>query len=161
MVAMGLALILAAAAGARADEILYSAVTDVGQASQPLICGVAALQLAIASGPSTRAFGSELARSLAYTAAATEILKFATQQPRPDNRNAKDGFPSAHTSVAFAFAEALAAHDSHWTIPAYTLAAVVGYSRVQGRDHYPLQVLAGAALGYFVAKEVGRNKHWG
>jgi membrane-associated phospholipid phosphatase len=152
-------LLLLTGMGVRADDVVYSAVTDIGNASQPLIGAVTAAELT-SSNHDARVFGSEMFRSLAYTAAATELLKFATQQPRPNNRDAKDGFPSGHTSVAFAFAETLSAHDSHWTIPAYALAAVVGYSRIQGRDHYPLQVLAGAALGYFMAKEVGRNKHW-
>ena len=151
-------MILTLAAGTRADDIAYS-LEAVGQGSQYLAVGVTAFELS-SSSPRERAFGSELSRSLAYTLAATEILKYATHQPRPCNPDAGDGFPSGHTAVAFAFAETLTLHDRNWAIPAFTVAALTGYSRVQKGAHDPWQVVAGAVLGFFVAQEVAQGNHW-
>ena len=151
-------MILTLAAGARGDEIAYT-LDAVSQGSQYLALGVTAFELSSPS-PRERAFGSELSRSLAYTLAATQILKYATHQPRPCDPDAGDGFPSGHTAFAFAFAETLTLHDRNWAIPAFTVAALTGYSRVQKGAHDPWQVVAGAALGFFIAQEVGKGHRW-
>jgi len=58
-------------------------------------------------------------------------------------------FPSGHTSTSFALAVALARYfpGSGWLF--YSLASLVGVSRVACGSHYPTDVLAGAALGLF------------
>lgn len=151
-----LTLLLPATAGA---DDLVNAFDAVSDGTQYLAVGVTAIELSSPS-PQDRAFGSELGRSLAYTVAATEILKYLTQQPRPCDASDRDGFPSGHTSFAFAFAETVALHDPDWAIPAFALAAITGCSRVQQDAHYPWQVIAGAALGYLVAREVHRGNRW-
>jgi undecaprenyl-diphosphatase len=58
-------------------------------------------------------------------------------------------FPSGHTSNAFAVATTLSLTCKKWyvTIPAYSWAAGAGYSRLYLGQHYPTDVLAGAAVG--------------
>ena len=60
-------------------------------------------------------------------------------------------FPSGHTSVAFACAVMLALTVPRLAIPVLVLAAAIGYSRLYLGVHYPLDVLAGAAVGTVVA----------
>ncbi|MBI2383125.1 MAG: phosphatase PAP2 family protein [Gammaproteobacteria bacterium] len=95
------------------------------------------------------------------TRAATGFGKFAAGRERPDASNTRS-FPSGHSSVAFAmagFADAeLGRFD--WPAPAqfavdaglYGTAALTAWARVEADKHWASDVLAGAALGSFVAR---------
>ncbi len=66
-------------------------------------------------------------------------------------------FPSGHTIAAFSLATVYARRHPHpawlrWA--AYGLAGVVGFSRVSLETHFVSDVFAGAALGYFIARDV-------
>lgn len=66
-------------------------------------------------------------------------------------------FPSGHTIAAFSVATVYARRYPHpawrrWA--AYGLAGVVGFSRVSLETHFVSDVFAGAALGYFIARDV-------
>jgi undecaprenyl-diphosphatase len=64
-------------------------------------------------------------------------------------------FPSAHAASAFACATILAAGaPRRVVVPFFLLAAAIAFSRVYVGVHYPLDVLAGAALGVAVALAV-------
>ena len=80
-------------------------------------------------------------------------------------------FPSGHATVAFALASVVAARSDGWVIPAasYTLASLVAYSRVNDRQHFLSDVVAGGligtAVGHFLvsrhdraARESGEQK---
>lgn len=60
-------------------------------------------------------------------------------------------FPSGHATVSFACATTLALAVPRLRVPLYVLAALISFSRVYVGVHYPLDVLAGAALGVAVA----------
>jgi undecaprenyl-diphosphatase len=60
-------------------------------------------------------------------------------------------FPSGHASTSFACALVLASAAPRLRVPLYALAAAVAFSRLYDGDHYPLDVLAGAALGTLTA----------
>ncbi len=62
-------------------------------------------------------------------------------------------FPSNHTAMAFAMAYLVARLYPAWYNVAllYLLAILIGLSRVYLREHYPLDVLGGAALGTYLA----------
>lgn len=95
--------------------------------------------------------------TLVVNAAATEVLKAAVHEMRPD-RSDNSSFPSRHTSYAFAAASVaareLARFSPFWVPAVHTAANAVAMQRVYAGCHYPSDVLAGAALG-IVSGEVG------
>lgn len=106
-----------------------------------------------------KGFAVELAAAGA-TGGVTSLLKDATGRERPNKRNDRS-FPSAHASAAFSFAT-LANRNvdaMNWPKPAkrtlqtvnLLLATGVAWARVEGSEHYPSDVLAGAALGTFLS----------
>lgn len=90
---------------------------------------------------------TQLLKAEATTLVTTEVLKRAVHEERPNGRDNKS-FPSGHTAIAFSAAQYMQQRGGwEYGVPAYALAAVVGYSRVKGREHYERDVLAGALLG--------------
>ena len=65
--------------------------------------------------------------------------------------DASASFPSGHAATSVAGAVILAYLLGRWAWGLAVLAAAVSYSRVYVGVHYPLDVLAGAALGAAVA----------
>jgi undecaprenyl-diphosphatase len=59
--------------------------------------------------------------------------------------------PSGHTATAFACATILAFWLQRYAVPLFLLATAIGFSRVYVGVHYPLDVVAGAALGIAIA----------
>ena len=81
------------------------------------------------------------------TTGVTMALKYAVKKERPDHSN-RHSFPSMHSSVAFTDAAFIQRrYGWKWGIPAYTLAAYVGWSRVYAKKHDWWDVVAGAAIG--------------
>ena len=85
---------------------------------------------------------------------AVEALKRLTRLPRPDGD--PSGFPSGHTTFAFALAWLLARTYPRLAPLWYAVAVVIGWSRVEGNAHFPYQVLWGAALGTALGGLVSR-----
>jgi membrane-associated phospholipid phosphatase len=93
------------------------------------------------------------------TAGMTSLIKDATGRKRPDG--AGKSFPSGHASGAFS--SATLANRNLDSIPVsdevriplkvgnILLATSVAWARVEGREHYPSDVLVGAALGHFLS----------
>lgn len=77
------------------------------------------------------------------------VMKVVEIARRPINGEFK-GFPSGHTASAF-IAAALAWQylGVRWGVYLIVLAGFVGYSRILNLWHTPLQVCAGAILGFF------------
>lgn len=87
-------------------------------------------------------------RATIHAGLMTQILKNIVREPRPGNKESKVSFPSGHTATAFAFASVIGAdYGWGWGIPAYTLAAFVGFSRMNDNQHYFHDVVGGATLG--------------
>ncbi len=88
-------------------------------------------------------------------------VKALTNRPRPyfvrrgfhHQFLTSSSFPSNHTAVAFAMAYLVLRLYPGWynVLLLYLLASLIGLSRVYLREHYPLDVLGGAALGTYLA----------
>ena len=91
--------------------------------------------------------------------AISEAMKVSFNRMRPGEKYPDEifpyrkihgkSFPSGHSSLAFSAAASLSIQCRKWyvTVPAYIWAASVGYSRVYLGEHYPSDVLGGAAVG--------------
>jgi membrane-associated phospholipid phosphatase len=88
-------------------------------------------------------------------------LRYAIGRDRPPERFAEPrplvhvpmnpSLPSGHASTAFACAAVLAWLTPFPSVPLFALAALIAFSRVYDGVHYPLDIIAGAALGLAVA----------
>jgi hypothetical protein len=94
------------------------------------------------------------------TDAATNFLKDETNRIRPDGTGDRS-FPSKHSSDAFAAATLSNRNLDAVLLPRalrpalqagnLALAGGVAWARVEGQEHFPSDVLAGAALGRFLS----------
>ena len=134
--------------------------TALEHATQPIIVSAAALAVFTASRfsstPRFRAVSYDWLTALCVNAVYTTALKAAIGRERPNGQDQKS-FPSGHSSSAFAVATVAEAHFG-WKggLPAYTLASLVAWSRLQREKHYLSDVLAGATLGYLSGRAVVR-----
>ena len=92
-------------------------------------------------------------------------LKVAVGRSRPSAEmgphdfhpfNGGESFPSGHTTQAFALASVIAEHaDLAWvSCVSYGLAGLVGVARVEQRQHFLSDVVAGGLIGTFMGKAV-------
>lgn len=82
-----------------------------------------------------------------YSGITTGILKRIVNEKRPHGGD-RLSFPSGHTTTAFAFASVVGLeHNTAWGVAAYTLAGIVGFSRLNDNDHYLHDVAFGATIG--------------
>lgn len=118
--------------------------------------------------------------------AVSSVVKYATGRVRPNFYDPSDpsepdnsifygppifdsrsmglnsSFPSGHTTAAFAAATVFAyEYKDQIIIPvvAYSVAGLVGVSRITENAHWATDVLAGFALGYICGKQVVNNYH--
>jgi hypothetical protein len=99
---------------------------------------------------------------------AVEALKLVTGRQRP-NQNSGEGqfwkggasFPSEHAAAAWSIA-GIMAHEypsPFMKFLAYGMASTVSVSRIGAKQHFPSDVLVGAAIGYLSSEYVYRKHH--
>ena len=103
-----------------------------------------------------------------------EAVKLAADRARPlesdghghfwDSPNGRwnSGFPSGHAISTWAMASVVAhqyPHPRFIPLIAYGLATTVVFSRVGARQHFPGDVVAGSAMGWFIGDYVYGRRH--
>ena len=89
------------------------------------------------------------------------LLKLLIPRHRPRVHQLVPGpkdhsFPSGHAATSFAGATLLAWYAPRLRIPLYLLAAGIAFSRVYVGVHWPLDVVAGALVGWGIATALRR-----
>jgi hypothetical protein len=80
-----------------------------------------------------------------------------TQRPTTQFQDGHYGFPSYHTASTFCLAAVIDEYYGCWAgIPAYVLAGLVGWSRIDQREHDLSDVVFGSVLGFVIGKTVAR-----
>ncbi len=112
--------------------------------------GVGALAAWSISAPAVAGDGKgalQAAGSIGLSYGVANGLKETFPERRPDGSDDRS-FPSGHTAAAFgAAANILERRGPGEGLPAFALAAFVGYARVEARKHHWYDALAGAAIG--------------
>jgi membrane-associated phospholipid phosphatase len=100
----------------------------------------------------------QLVESGAVTGATTLVLKAAVDKKRPNGH--AHSFPSGHAADA-AFGAAFLQRRYGWWygVPAYALTGFVAWSRVESDEHFPEDVIAGAAFGIIGSYIFSRPYH--
>jgi len=113
-------------------------------------------------------FVDGLAASLIASGFIAPILKYSVGRERPSDATNPyrfhpftnhNSFPSGHTTQAFAVATVIASHYPAWWVEAlaYGSAGLVGYCRVEQNAHWTSDVVAGALIGWSVARSVVKH----
>jgi hypothetical protein len=122
----------------------------------PVFAGVYALSLWI-DDEHLHEFSKAVISAYAINAVITVSIKGITNTQRPSNEfeNGHYGFPSYHSSSTFAIA-AIVDEYYGWPLglPSYVLAGLVGWSRIDQREHDLSDVLFGSVLGFVIGKTV-------
>lgn len=89
----------------------------------------------------------QLGASVATAYGTSFLLQKVVKEERPDH-SGWDSFPSDSTAIAFSSASSIQVrYGWDYGLPAYAIAAYVGYSRVEADKHHWGDVAAGAAIG--------------
>jgi membrane-associated phospholipid phosphatase len=117
----------------------------------------------VRDNPKARETGILGAEALLDSVIVVEVLKVTFGRNRPDDTNPgkffKGGtsFPSGHTILSWS-AASLVSHEYKNTkivpIVAYGLATLVSTARFTAQKHYASDILAGAAMGWFIGRFV-------
>lgn len=154
------------AAVATVGDVVGNGYLDFGLAASTYVAGT------LAGSPVAARVGLRALESLALATGVTGAFKAGLGRERPgpvpDSDNFRffeldhryRSFPSGHASQLFAIAGTLSRElgDRAEWVPylVYPLAAFVGVSRVVGREHWPTDVISGAAVGVLSSRMVGR-----
>jgi membrane-associated phospholipid phosphatase len=108
--------------------------------------------------PELHDLSGAMTSALILTNASTLLLKIAANSDAPNGE--AHGWPSGHTSSSFTMAAVLDEFYGPWIgVPAYGLAGLVAFSRIDDREHDLSDVIFGAALGYGIGKVVAARHH--
>lgn len=122
----------------------------------PVIAGVYAVSL-WTEDERCHEFSMAVISAYSLSAATTVAIKGITNTQRPSTQfeNGHYGFPSYHASSTFCIAAVLDEYYG-WKagLPAYVLAGLVGWSRIDQREHDLSDVVFGSVLGFVIGKTV-------
>jgi hypothetical protein len=85
-----------------------------------------------------------------------------TKRPSDTWNGGSYGFPSWHDGSMFCMAAVIDEYEGHWVgVPLYVLAGLIGWSRIDTRDHDLSDVVFGGVLGYVIGKSVAGRALYG
>jgi membrane-associated phospholipid phosphatase len=85
-----------------------------------------------------------------------------TKRPSDTWNGGNFGFPSWHDGSLLCMAAVIDDYEGHWVgVPLYILAGLVGWSRIDTRDHDLSDVVFGGVLGYVIGKSVAGRALYG
>jgi undecaprenyl-diphosphatase len=130
-------------------------------ASELLFLAMLVLAFVLATGPARRAVRRAVVAgglSAGLGLAVAQVVSRLVDRPRPfvahpdavhlfAHHAADPGFPSDHTTAAFAIGVALLLRFRTWGAVVLVLATLLAFTRVAMAIHYPTDVLGGAAIG--------------
>ncbi len=124
-----------------------SASDAIGSAGDAVAVAIPVAAVAMAVAHQTDKEGIiQFAESYATAGAVTLGLKYSVHERRPDG--SEHSFPSFHAASSFAAATFIEKrYGGIAGIAAYTAAAFVGWTRIETREHWVRDVVAGAAIG--------------
>jgi undecaprenyl-diphosphatase len=146
---------------ARHDGILEDPVLAYTNASLKLFLGMLVIAFVVVAGRHRRGVQRAVVAaglSAGLALAIAQVISRLVDRPRPfvahpdtvhlfAHHVADAGFPSDHTTAAFAIAVALLLRFRVWGAVVLAFAIVLAIGRVGLAVHYPTDVVAGAALG--------------
>ena len=122
----------------------------------PVLAGVYAFSL-WAEDDRLHEFSKAAFSAYGLTALSTVAIKGVTNTSRPTTQfqNGHYGFPSYHAASTFTIAAVIEEYYG-WQagLPAYAVAGLVGWSRIDQREHDLSDVLFGSVLGFVIGKTV-------
>jgi len=146
------------------DIVLESETPFVDKAMSGIThLGHGGVDFAIASALPDKKARRDAQKSLLVGGVSVIVLKSIIGQKRPPGPIEYNHFttdsnyhamPSGHTTTAFALATSIANHYPKYKYLSYTVASLVGISRLYEDVHWASNIVAGAGLGYGSAKFV-------
>lgn len=122
----------------------------------PVIAGVYGWSL-FAQDEKLHQFTTALISAYGITAITTVLIKAATDTQRPSNQfqDGRYGFPSYHAASTFAIASVIDEYYG-WPLglPSYVMAGLVGWTRIDQREHDLSDVFFGSVLGFVIGKSI-------
>lgn len=150
------------------DDLVVGVISDLGQG---MGWWAASAWLAATGGRTgLRAGLATTAASVGATYLVQAAIKPVFRRNRPfmsreaivvGIRPSDHSFPSGHSAASFAAAHALAHFYPRQRIPLYTVASLVGLSRIRVGQHFPSDVVVGAAVGLGIGELCYRLAAWG
>jgi membrane-associated phospholipid phosphatase len=140
---------------------------ELGDADEPLqllgypgthfaAAGLLWLGSGLAQDFKTHEFSRALAQALCVNGITVMALKVSANTRTPDNEHM--GWPSGHTSSAFTVAAVVNEYYGPLAgVPAFALAGLVGYQRLDSRVHDFSDVVFGAVMGYVIGSSIARE----
>lgn len=148
----------------QSDKELFKVITQFGESHYYLITFAVTFLLFrfLWKKPLLAYYSLFLFSSVALSGIIVNIVKWTAGRYRPaelfdhdkygfiffEVDRATTSFPSGHTTTAFALAAAITFLWPRWSLPAWTLATLIGISRIAITAHYPSDVIGGALCGF-------------
>jgi len=126
----------------------------------PIVLGVYALSLR-RQDSELHDFSATLTSAFTINGLSTLSVKGVTDTERPSSNfnGGRWGFPSYHASSSFTIAGVLDEYYGHQVgLPAYVLSGLIGWSRINQRDHDLSDVVFGSAMGFVIGKAVAKHE---